>query len=73
MPESVSVNSRDLRFCKWLHLLLTVGKVSKRCNYLAKAAFAGKKCVQPSISDICQKRLANLTHRRILISVISQK
>ena len=30
MPESVSVNSRDLRFYKWLHLLLTFGKVGKR-------------------------------------------
>lgn len=73
MPESVSVNSRDLRFCKWFHLLLTFGKVGKRCNYLATAAFAGKKCAWLPIIDICQKRLANLTYRRILISVISQK
>ena len=73
MSESVSVNSRDLRFCKWFHLLLTFGKVGKRCNYLATAAFAGKKCARPLISDICQKRLAYRTHWRILISVISQK
>lgn len=73
MPESVSVNSRDLRFCKQLHLLLTFGKAGKRCNHLAAAAFAGKKCARASISDICQKRLAYRTHWRILISVISQK